>query len=105
MKTGPSFLLHTGNAPPCQRQILTQCKRLEKNFQANGPKEQARIAILTFQDFPCQITLGKQEACDWTGKMRQSKELQRKSVGRKERKMEADMNQHGFNQPQVVMMS
>jgi hypothetical protein len=42
------------------------------------------------------------------GKGRWSEELQRKgtSLGRGRKvKMEVDVNQHGFNQPQVVMMS
>jgi hypothetical protein len=29
------------------------------------------------QDFPCPITLRQWEACDWTGKGRQSEELRR----------------------------
>jgi exonuclease III len=39
-------LLHTGNTPQCQRQILPQSKRIEKIFQANGPKKQAGVAIV-----------------------------------------------------------
>jgi hypothetical protein len=39
-------LLHTGNAPQCQRQTLPQSKGLEKFFSTNGPKKQAGVAIL-----------------------------------------------------------
>ena len=39
-------MLHTGNAAQCQRQTLPQSKELENNFQANGPKKQAVVAIL-----------------------------------------------------------
>jgi hypothetical protein len=38
--------MHAGNPPQGQRQILPQSKRLEKKFQANGPKKQAGVAIL-----------------------------------------------------------
>jgi exonuclease III len=39
-------LLHTGNAPQCQRQTLPQKKCWKTNFQANGPKKQAGVTIL-----------------------------------------------------------
>jgi hypothetical protein len=39
-------LLHTGNAPQCQRQTIPQSKELEKYFQENGHKKQAGLAIL-----------------------------------------------------------
>jgi hypothetical protein len=29
------------------------------------------------QDFPCPVTLGQWEACDWTGEGRQNEELGR----------------------------
>jgi hypothetical protein len=58
------------------------------------------------QDFPCPITLGQQETCDWTGKREAALRATKTACQREERKkMEADMNQHGFNQPQVVMIS
>lgn len=60
------------------------------------------------QDFPCPITLGQQEDCEWTGKMEvelRVVERQSVSVRREKTMMEADMNQHGFNQSQVVMIS
>jgi hypothetical protein len=60
------------------------------------------------QDFPCPIILGQQEDCDWTGK----REAELRIAGTEsisgekgERKMVVDMNQYGFNQPQVVMIS
>ena len=39
-------MLLTGNPLQGKRQTLPQSKRLKKNFQANGPKKQAGIAIL-----------------------------------------------------------
>jgi exonuclease III len=39
-------LLHTGNPPQGQRQILPQSKRGKTIFQANGPKKQAGVVIL-----------------------------------------------------------
>ena len=60
------------------------------------------------QNFPCPITLGQWEACDWTGKREAElrvAETESISGGEKKAKMEADVNQHGFNQPQVVMIS
>jgi hypothetical protein len=56
---------------------------------------------LLSQDFPCSITLGQQEACDWTGE----KEVELRageaaSQGEKVKtKMDSDVNQHGFSQP------
>jgi hypothetical protein len=47
-------------------------------------------------------------ACDWTGKREAElrvAETESVSEGEKERKMEADVNQWDFNQPQVVMTS
>ena len=63
---------------------------------------------MVLQDFPCPITLGQQEACDWTGKREAElrvAETESISGEKGERKMEVDVNQHGFNQPQVVMIS
>jgi hypothetical protein len=60
------------------------------------------------QHSPCPITLGQQEDCEWTGKMEvelRVVERQSVSVRREKTMMEADMNQHGFNQSQVVMIS
>ena len=39
-------MLHTVNAPQCQRQTLTQSKGWKTIFQANGPRKQARVDIL-----------------------------------------------------------
>ena len=39
-------MLQTGNSSQWQTQALPKIKRLEKNFHANGPKNQARVAIL-----------------------------------------------------------
>jgi exonuclease III len=39
-------LLHTEKLPQGQGQTLPQSKRLEKNFQASGPKKQAGVVIL-----------------------------------------------------------
>jgi hypothetical protein len=61
------------------------------------------------QDFPCPITLGQREACDWTGKREaELRDAETESISRQRRrkaKMEADMNQRDFNQPQVLMIS
>jgi hypothetical protein len=46
MQTRSSILLHTINTPQQQRQALSQSKRTEKVFQANGRKKQAGITIL-----------------------------------------------------------
>jgi hypothetical protein len=48
----PSFL-HIRNTPQIQRQKLAQSKGLEKSFQANSPKKQAKVVILicTKKDF------------------------------------------------------
>jgi hypothetical protein len=46
------------------------------------------------QDFPCLITLGQWEACDWTGEGRWSKELRQRERGLRKRgrtRMEADV--------------
>ena len=40
------MLLHRVSIPQWQRQTLPQSKRMEKNFQENGPKKQARVSIL-----------------------------------------------------------
>ena len=45
VKTGSILLWHPRNTFQYQRQTLSQCKRLEKIFQANGPKKQAGVAI------------------------------------------------------------
>ena len=45
-KTEYILLLHTINIPQLQRQTSPQSKGLGKNFQSNGPKKQAGIAIL-----------------------------------------------------------
>jgi len=39
-------LLHVGNTPQSQIKTLPQSKKLENNFQGNGPKKQAGVAIL-----------------------------------------------------------
>ena len=60
------------------------------------------------QDFSCPITLGQQEACDWTGKREAElrvAETESVSGTKRKAKMEADVNQHDFNQAQVVMIS
>jgi hypothetical protein len=50
------------------------------------------------QDFPCPITIGHWEACDWTGK--REVELRVAETGsfseRRRRKMAADVNPHGI---------
>jgi hypothetical protein len=43
------------------------------------------------QDFPCPITLGQWEACDWTGEGRWSEKLRRP----RERSEEERENQNG----------
>jgi exonuclease III len=45
-QTGPNILLLTGNPPQGKRQTLPQSERLENNFQVNGLKKQAGVAIL-----------------------------------------------------------
>jgi hypothetical protein len=58
------------------------------------------------QDFPCPVTLGQQEACDWKREAKLRVAETASVLGEKEEgKMEADMNQRGWNQPQVVMVS
>ena len=47
-------MLHTGNTSQWQRKTLPQSKRLEKNFQANGPKKQDGVAILTSNEVNIQ---------------------------------------------------
>jgi hypothetical protein len=47
-------LLHTGKAPQCQRQTLSQSKVLEKNFQANDNKEQVVVAVLILDKIELQ---------------------------------------------------
>jgi hypothetical protein len=47
--------------------------------------------------FAHPITLGQQEACDWT-----VAETESIAEGRR---MEVDANQHGWNRSQVVMIS
>ena len=49
------------------------------------------MCIHMLQDFPCPITLGQWEACDWTGEGRQSKEVRRQG----ERSEEEKGNQNG----------
>jgi hypothetical protein len=59
------------------------------------------------QEFPCPITLGQQEVCDWTRKREATlrvAEAERISWRKEEGKMEEDVNQHSFNQSQVVMI-
>jgi hypothetical protein len=58
------------------------------------------------QDCPCPITLGQQEACDWTGKGEAALKVAKTAYQEKEegRRMEADVNQNGFDQSQVVMI-
>jgi hypothetical protein len=53
------------------------------------------------QDFPCPITLGQQEVCDWTGKRKvELRVAETESVGEGGRgKMAAAVNQRGLNQP------
>jgi len=38
--------LHKGNTYQSQKQTLPKSKKLGKNFQANGPKKEAGVAIL-----------------------------------------------------------
>ena len=47
-------------------------------------------ATHVLQDFPCPITLGQWEACDWTGEGRQREELRRQ----KEKSEEERENQN-----------
>ena len=59
------------------------------------------------QDFPFPITLVQRSPVIGQGKGRHSKELQRQGAfqEREEKaKMEEDVNQCGFKQPQVVMI-
>jgi hypothetical protein len=46
MQIRSSILLHTRNTPQQQRQTLSQSQRIEKAFQANGPRKQAGVASL-----------------------------------------------------------
>ena len=54
-------MLHTGNAPQCQRQTLPQEKCWKTNFQANGPKKQARVAILISNKINFQLKVTKKD--------------------------------------------
>jgi hypothetical protein len=56
------------------------------------------------QDFPCPITLGQWEACDWTGE-REVELRVGETEHLRERKMAVDLNQLDCAQPQVVMLS
>ena len=57
--------------------------------------------LYMLQDFPCPITLGQQEVCDWTGKRKvELRVAETESVGEGGRgKMAAAVNQRGLNQP------
>ena len=60
------------------------------------------------QDFPYPIRLVQQEACDWTGKREvEQRVAETGSVSGewKEGQAEGRLDQCGFNQPQVVMIS
>ena len=46
------------------------------------------------QDFPCPITLGQQEACDWTGK-REAELRVAETESIRERKRKKDGSGHG----------
>ena len=82
----------------------TQSKNIHLMIFKRGVLE---ICLLLW-DFPYLIILGQQEACDWTGKREAELRVAETDLslrGRKEVKMEADVNQHGFNQSRVVMIS
>ena len=55
---------------------------------------------LLLQDFPCPVTFGWQEACDWTGKREAELRIAESVVGKERKK-----NGCGFDQPQVVRIS
>ena len=50
--------------------------------------EDVELSAPLLQDFPCPITLGQWEACDWTGK--REEELRVAETERGEAKMEAE---------------
>jgi len=54
-------LLHKENTPQRQRQTLPQSKRLENNFQANVPKKQGGVAILTLNKIDFQPKVIKKD--------------------------------------------
>jgi exonuclease III len=54
-------LLLTGNPLQGKRQTLPQSKRLKKNFQANGPKKQAGVAIVIYNKIDFQPKLIKKD--------------------------------------------
>ena len=70
-------MLHTGNIFQWQRQTLPQRRRLEKNFQANGPKKQAWLATLVSNKIDFQPKVIKNDG-EWhyifiKGKIHQEK--------------------------------
>ena len=57
------MLLHTGNSSREQTQIVPQSKKLEINFQENGPKKQSGVAIILSNetDFQPKVTKDDKE--------------------------------------------
>lgn len=53
-------MLQTGNTHQCQKRTLLQTKRLEKYFQANGPKIQTGVEILISNKIDIASNLSKE---------------------------------------------